>query len=437
MTLTLTFFIYKTRVFVYNDFTLSFWLHGINHEEARRPNGLHLKKIVSLGFRDPGFIFYLEFPTRKHGVTIMDTPLKTTPLSSWHENSGARMAGFAGWNMPIQYKEGIIAETLYTRQAVTCFDICHMGEFLIKGSPEESGLERIITVPVNDIPPGSCRYGSMLNKEGGVMDDLIVYRKKNDEWMIVVNAGTRQKDAENFKKNLSNRSEFADLSEKTGKIDLQGPLSRDILKNLCPQACGLSYYNFMETELMGEKAIVSRTGYTGELGFEFYFPRKRILDLWQNILSDKRVKPAGLGSRDILRLEMGYSLYGQDIDEKITPLEGGLERYVDFKKDFIGKEALLLQKRAGIPRSRIFFRSLSRRSPRHLQKIYRANGPSGPIGEVTSGSFSPHIECGIGMGFVKGSALAQEQTILIGDENMKFEAVVCGKPFLKKTSLKI
>jgi len=335
--------------------------------------------------------------------------------------------------MPIQYAEGILAETLYTRQAAACFDICHMGEFLVKGTPEESGLEKIITVRLKDIPEGACRYGSILNPEGGVIDDLIVYRKKQDEWMIVVNAGTLEKDREHFKKFLTRDAEFCDLSEKLGKIDLQGPLAREILKTLAPETCGLSYYTFMETDLLGRKALVSRTGYTGELGYELFFSRPGIPELWETLLSDKRLKPAGLGSRDILRLEMGYSLYGQDIDETTTPLEAGLERYVDFHKDFIGKEALLAQKNSGIPRRRVFFKTLSRRSPRHLQKIYYNEKP---CGEVTSGSFSPHLGCGIGMGFTGPIDLAQGEVISVGEGTPRIEAVVTDKPFMKSTSLK-
>lgn len=359
--------------------------------------------------------------------------LKKTPLCGWHRVSGARMAEFAGWNMPIQYKEGIIAETLHTRLAVSCFDICHMGQLLIKGDAEKSGLERIITISVKDIPEGACRYGSILNSEGGVIDDLIVYRKKQDEWMIVVNASTVDKDKEHFKKLLDPKTVCIDMSDKMGKIDLQGPLAREILKKLAPEACSLSYYTFLETEILGRSALVSRTGYTGELGFELFFPRPAIAELWGALLEDKRVKAAGLGSRDILRLEMGYSLYGQDIDETITPLEAGLERYVDMRKNFFGKEALLQLQTSGLKRQRIFFKTLSRRSPRHLHHIYLEDKI---CGEVTSGSFSPHLNCGIGMGFAKDTNLPMGQVVTIGDDNVRMEAVITDKPFMKNTSIK-
>lgn len=341
------------------------------------------------------------------------------------------MAPFAGWNMPIQY-QGIIAETLHTRQACACFDICHMGEFLIRGNIKKSNLDKIISGRIENLNIGGCRYSSILNENGGVIDDLIVYRKNTDAWMIVVNASTIEKDKNHFLKHLSRDADFNDLSGVLGKIDLQGPLSRDILKTVAPKAAALGYYTFMETDISGEKNIVSRTGYTGELGFELYTSTGRIASLWKKLLADKRVKPAGLGSRDVLRLEMGYSLYGQDIDEKTTPLEAGLEKFIDFNKDFIGKEALLEQKKTALKRFRVFFQTSSRRSPRYHHKIYSGEKE---IGTVTSGTFSPHCEKGIGMGFVT-SGLNIKDRIFVGDATLKIEAVVCDKPFVRRTSLK-
>jgi len=359
------------------------------------------------------------------------TALKNTPLTAVHESLGAQMAPFAGWNMPIQY-EGIIKETLETRKAVCAFDICHMGEFLIKGDYKKSGLDRIVCVRLENLAVGSCRYGSMLNAEGGIIDDLIVYRKGPEDWMIVINAATIQKDKDHFLKNLAPGIFFKDLSSGLGKIDLQGPLSRTVLETLIPAAKDLNYYTFCETDIMGEKNIVSRTGYTGELGFEIYASGNRIQTVWKKLLENKLVKSAGLGARDILHLEMGYSLYGQDIDDAITPLEAGLEKFIDFEKDFIGKDALLKQKKQGLKRHRLFFKSLSRRSPRHLHKIYQNNSETGL---VTSGTFSPHLNIGIGMGFTS-CALKIGEKIFFGDEQLKIEAVVCEKPFVKKTSIK-
>lgn len=363
----------------------------------------------------------------------MDTAsaLKITPLFDSNVSLGAKMAPFAGWNMPIQY-EGIIAETLYTRKAVSCFDICHMGEFFIEGDPKKSNLDYIVSGPINNLAVNSCKYSSILDENGGVIDDLLIYRKDHEEWMIVVNAATIEKDKQHFQKYLSRNARFRDFSKDIGKIDLQGPLSRDVIATIAEQAQQLSYYTFTEAPILGEKNIISRTGYTGELGYEIYASIIKINQIWKTLLLDKRVKPAGLGSRDVLRLEMGYSLYGQDIDEGITPLEAGLEQFIDFSKDFIGKDALLNQKKRGLKRTRIFFKTLSRRTPRHNYKIYSKDKQ---IGVVTSGTFSPHLEAGIGMGFVQTS-MSIDEKILVGDDNLKIEAVICDKPFVKKTSLK-
>jgi len=358
--------------------------------------------------------------------------LKATPLFADHIALGAKMAPFAGWNMPIQY-EGIIAETLHTRKLAACFDICHMGEFLVKGDLKISGLDNLVTANLSDLAIGSCRYGSLLNDKGGVIDDLIVYRKKNDEWMIVVNAGTIEKDKKQFLSNLSKDSSFKDISNITGKIDIQGPLSREAILPFAPAAQKLGYYTFIEADVLGERCVVSRTGYTGELGFEIYASQETTMAVWKKLLQDKKVKPAGLGARDVLRLEMGYSLYGQDIDEDTTPLEAGLEKFIDPNKDFIGKGALLRQRSLDAKvRTRVFFVTTSRRSPRHDHNIYFEDKK---IGVVTSGSFSPHLEKGIGMGFVE-SPLAKDSKISVGDDGLKIEALICDKPFVKKTSLK-
>ncbi|MDD5538401.1 MAG: glycine cleavage system aminomethyltransferase GcvT [Candidatus Omnitrophica bacterium] len=367
-------------------------------------------------------------------MTVPETssPVQSTPLTADHISRGARMAPFAGWNMPIQY-DGIIAETLHTRSAVSCFDICHMGEFLLKGDPEACGLEHLVTARLQDMPSGSCRYGSILNEKGGVLDDLIVYRKGPADWMIVVNAATIEKDKKHFQAHLKPGTDFRDVSAQTGKIDLQGPLSRDIIKAIAPAATDIGYYTFIETEVLGRPALVSRTGYTGELGYELYVPAQEIPELWKKLLDDPRVKPAGLGARDVLRLEMGYSLYGQDINEETTPLDAGLEKFVDFKKDFIGKSALESKRKTGTTRQRVFLRTLSRRSPRHEHHIF-VDGQTKGI--VTSGTFSPHLNCGIGMGFLENIPAARALNISVGDDKVQIEAVITDKPFVKHTSLK-
>ncbi len=355
--------------------------------------------------------------------------LLSTPLFESHVALGAQMAPFAGWNMPIQY-EGIIAEAQHARRQACCFDTCHMGEFLLRGDLKRSGLDRIVCGRLDNLPLNACRYSSILNDQGGVLDDLLIYRKGAEEWFIVVNAGTAARDREHFLRHLGRDAEFKDLSAALGKIDIQGPQAKEALRRLSADPGRLRYYTFTETSMLGEKIILSRTGYTGELGFEVYASHDKIREIWDALLKNKRIRPAGLGSRDILRLEMGYSLYGQDMDETITPLEAGLEAFVDFNKDFIGKEALLAQKK-DTRRSRVFIKSLSRRAPRHLHKIYAGGREAGV---VTSGTFSPHLSCGIGMGFAHGLKTGEE--IAVGDEKTRIDAVIAERPFLKETSLK-
>lgn len=359
------------------------------------------------------------------------TPLKTTPLFFEHQRLGAKLAPFGGWNMPIQY-EGIIAEALHTRSAVSCFDICHMGEFLISGDAQACGLDRLVSAKITSMPQGSCRYSSLLDLKGGVIDDLLIYRLGQREWMIVVNAATIEKDKTHFLQYLDSTAHLLDISGQTAKIDLQGPASRDVIKKISPQSADLPYYTFAPEPSLGTSGLISRTGYTGELGFEIYCSNETVAGIWETLLKNKTVKPAGLGARDILRLEMGYSLYGQDIDETITPLEAGLEKFIDYSKDFLGKDALLRQKKDRLKKNRVFFETLNRRSPRHGHKIFINNSSAG---EVTSGTFSPHLNRGIGMGLTQAPLVIGEK-ILIGDDQTKIEAVVCDKPFVKNTSLK-
>jgi aminomethyltransferase len=358
--------------------------------------------------------------------------LKTTPLSSHHRALGALMAPFGGWDMPIQY-EGIIAEHRACREQAALFDICHMGEFIFSGDIVGSGLEDVFTFSVATIPLGRSRYGFLLNEAGGIIDDLIVFRLAADKAMIVVNAATADNDFDVIKSRLKD-GVLENVTAATGKLDLQGPLSRDVMARFFdPAVCGLPYFKFTTTKILGYEAIVSRTGYTGELGYEIFIPAEKIPELWELILSDDRVKPAGLGSRDLLRLEVGYSLYGNDLSEQITPLEAGLEAFVNFDKNFIGKDALLKQKASGLSRIKVPFRLSSRRSPRHDYSI-ASNGET--VGVVTSGAFSPMLGCGVGIGFVPPRLAAQGTPLTIVHEKVSMEAEVCELPFYKGGSLR-
>ena len=359
--------------------------------------------------------------------------LKNTPLLARHQSLKALLAPFGGWNMPIQY-EGIIAEHRWCREKASLFDICHMGEFLFKGDFAASGLEDVFTFSVKAIPVGRSRYGFLLNESGGIIDDLIVFRLAEDEAMIVVNAATIANDFAVIRSRLKPGGVFSDISAATGKLDLQGPLSREVLV----EAFGgeiekIPYFKFIRMNILGTDAIVSRTGYTGELGFEIYGENDMIVECWRRLLADERVKPAGLGARDVLRLEMGYSLYGSDIDETTNPLEAGLGQFVDFGKDFIGRAALVRLREKGPARIKVAFRVNSRRSPRHHYRIIH-NGLD--VGHVTSGVFSPALGCGIGLGYVEPESAAPGTVLTISHDTTTMEAVVTELPFYKGGSLR-
>ncbi len=358
--------------------------------------------------------------------------LQLTPLAEVHRGMKALMAPFGGWEMPIQY-EGIIAEHRACREGAALFDICHMGEFIFQGDIVADGLEDVFTFSVASIPIGRSRYGFLLNKNGGIIDDLIVFRLAQERVMIVVNAATAPKDFAVIKERLTGGT-LSDITAATGKLDLQGPLSREVMNRFfAPAVAELPYFKFITTQVLGCEAIVSRTGYTGELGYEIFLPSDKVVELWELLLSDSRVKPAGLGARDLLRLEVGYSLYGNDLSEETTPLEAGLEAFVNFGKEFIGKEALLRQKESGPSRVKVSFRVGSRRSPRHDYDI-NSNGENAGI--VTSGAFSPMLGCGIGLGFVRPELAAVGTPLTISHDKVSMEATVCNLPFYTGGSLR-
>lgn len=355
-----------------------------------------------------------------------------TPINSRHRELKALMAPFGGWDMPIQY-EGIIAEHAWCRQKAALFDICHMGEFIFEGDFEAGGLEDVFTFSVKTIPVGRSRYGFLLNEQGGIIDDLIVFRLAENKVMIVVNAATAPNDFAVIIQRLKGGS-FTNITEQTGKLDLQGPLAREVMvAALGEQVATIPYFKFITMDILGVEAIVSRTGYTGELGYEIFIPAEKVCQLWDLLLLDERVKPAGLGARDVLRLEVGYSLYGSDIDEVTTPLEAGLGAFVNFDKNFVGKDALLKQKESGVTKQKIAFNVSSRRSPRHHYEIFSGDKQ---IGSVTSGVFSPMLGCGIGIGFASSGEYPSGTPLTISHERVSMEAIVCEVPFYVSGSLR-
>jgi len=356
--------------------------------------------------------------------------IKKTPLYDYHIKLNAVMVEFAGFFMPVHYGS-ILEETKHTRQKISIFDIFHMGEFYIKENPEKSSLDYAITVPVVKMKNGKCKYGFLLNENGTIIDDLIVYRISNDEWMIVVNASNEKIDEETLKKRLSNSAYFENRSNKIMKIDVQGPLSREIIKKIAGEKINnLKYYTFDKFDFMGDRYIISRTGYTGELGYEIYIDAEKTEELWKKLLSFNDVKPAGLGARDILRLEMGYPLYGDELTSETTPLDAGFQKFLDFEKDFAGKKALLNHKQKYLLCG---FIVNGRKTIRHNGKVFINEKE---IGYVTSGVFSPHLNCAIGMAYVLKEFALENTEIFLGKEKPEISGKIIKPPFLKNTSLK-
>ncbi len=364
---------------------------------------------------------------------MADLPLYRTPLYDRHVSLGGKMVPFAGWEMALQYPEGILKEHEANRKGCSIFDCSHMGEFLIEGDAVTSGLDRIVTQGIVDQPVGTCRYGMALNDKGGTIDDLIVYRLASEKWMVVVNASNIDKDAAHFRKHLASQAKFIDISFQTAKLDVQGPLSRDVLKAFVPGIEKLDHYTFDVFHVLGEDVIVSRTGYTGELGYEIYFPWDKAAVLWNAVLADQRVRPTGLGVRDVLRIEVCYPLYGHELSEDITPLEAGLKRFVDMNKEFIGKAALVAAQHAASRRI-VHFISASRRAPRQGHQILLKDGSL--VGEVVSGTFSPALGFGVGIGFIKKEFTGVSKDIIFGDEKLRLDAQAATRPFYKTGSLK-
>ena len=345
-----------------------------------------------------------------------------TPLFEKHEALGAKIVDFAGFAMPVQY-EGIIAEHKHTRESACIFDISHMGEFKIKGPKALAGLSKVMTQDLEALAPGRCRYGYMLNPEGGIIDDLIVYCLADDEYMLVVNAARRERDFQWLKEHVDHDTFFEDISEYTAKIDLQGPESLDVLTDVLGGSWSfLKYFAFKMTEFEGDPLIVSRTGYTGELGFELYLRRERATWLWDALLEHPRVKPAGLGARDTLRLEVGLPLYGQDLDEEHTPAESGGEFFLKSKADYVGKD------KAGEVRERLIPLELTgRRSARHNDSVM-VDGRT--VGRVTSGSFGPSLGHAVALAYVDEKDATGERFIIKSGKN-ELEARRTELPFYK------
>jgi aminomethyltransferase len=362
--------------------------------------------------------------------------LKTTPLHDVHEEMGARMMGFGGFDMPVQYSS-IIEEHMAVREQAGLFDVSHMGELRVEGPEALSLIQRLITNDASRLDDGQALYTVMCTPEGGIIDDLIVYRRAADRYMLVLNAANVERDVE-WIRDHNEAAELTDVSDNTALLALQGPRSLEIAQPFLDRDLdALTFYRFWEADdgafMNCDTALISRTGYTGEIGLELYVPADDAARVWSTLLdagADAGLMPAGLGARDTLRLEAGLCLHGNDISEQTNPYEAGLGWLVKLEKgDFVGREALQQIQAEGPERKLVGFVAAERGIPRHDHVIESPDGD--PIGVVTSGTQSPILETGIGLGYVPNEPAYTEpgQTLRIASRRRSFEATVTSPPF--------
>ena len=331
------------------------------------------------------------------------TNLKATPLLGLHKELGAKLVPFVGWNMPIQFA-GVLSEHICVRERVGLFDVSHMGEIEVKGKDAKKFLQFLLSNNVEKMFDGSILYSLMCYETGGVVDDLLAYRFSENHYFLCVNASNSDKDydwiarhASSFNVNIKN------TSSETSQLALQGPDAKNVLQSLCDISLDdLSYYNFRKGMVNNVESLISRTGYTGEDGFELYLSPEKVSEVFRSLMEQGRsygIQPIGLGARDTLRIEMGYPLYGNEIDNNPTPLDAGLGWVIKFDKgEFLGRGSLLKQKEQGSPRRKLVgVKLLTRGVPRAHYQVLK-NGES--VGEVTSGTFSPTLNTGVGLCYV-------------------------------------
>ncbi len=359
--------------------------------------------------------------------------MKKTPFNGIHHDLKAKMVEYAGFEMPVQYL-GIVTEHRRVRESVGVFDVSHMGEFYVRGKDAEAFIQRNTLNDVTKLIPGRAQYTALVNEDGGILDDLIVY-KLDGSFMIVANAANIEKDFRAFSTRLSGEVKLEDASDATALLSVQGPMSKTVMQKLTDSALdSIPYYHFTNGKVAGTDAIISRTGYTGEFGFEIFFEAKdeAPAKMWHAIFDagkESGILPIGLGARDTLRLEMGYCLYGNDIDETTNPIEAGLGWITKVDKgDFVGRESILKAKQS-ITRRLVGFKMDEASIPRHGYEIHSGNGK---IGKVTSGTFSPSMEVGVGMGYVETPYAAENTEIFIEIRGKKLRAHVVKLPFVAK-----
>lgn len=360
--------------------------------------------------------------------------MKILTLNDRHIALGGKMVPFAGYSMPVQYS-GVNDEHDTVRNGVGIFDVSHMGEFWVKGPKALDLIQSICSNDASKLFDGKAQYACLPNETGGIVDDLIIYRFNAEQYMIVVNASNIEKDWNWFTKHNTMGAVLENFSDSTSLFAIQGPKAAEALQSLTDvDLKSMEYYTFKTGKLAGiDNVIISATGYTGAGGFEVYVPNSGAVKVWDAILEAGKplgIKPIGLGARDTLRLEMGFCLYGNDINDTTSPLEAGLGWVTKFTKPFVNSENLLKQKEAGVTRKLVGFEMLERAIPRHDYEICDAAGKV--IGIVTSGTMSPSLKIGIGMGYVPTALSTPDSEIYIKIREKLNKAKVVKIPFLKK-----
>ena len=355
-----------------------------------------------------------------------------TPLYEVHARSGARIVEFAGWDMPVQYT-GILDEHEAVRTRAGLFDVSHMGEVVFRGPRALPALQRLFTNDLAKCADGQAMYGCLCRESGGIVDDVVVYRRAADDLLVCVNAANRQKDFEW----LSGHADGADVkneSDEWGQLALQWPAAAGVVQKLTSvRLSSVGTYRFTNGDVAGIPCIIARTGYTGEDGFELFCPPAQAARLWDALVEAGKaegVVPAGLGARDSLRLEMAYRLYGSDMDDESTPLEAGLGWVVKLDKgEFVGREAMRRQKEAGVPRKLVGFTLTDPGIPRHGYRVLRDGQP---VGVVTSGTKSPSLQIPVGLAYVPAALAAEGSTFAVEIRGRAAAARVVKTPFYNR-----
>ncbi len=365
---------------------------------------------------------------------MLTLDMKNTALTNKHISLGAKMVPFAGYNMPVSYS-GLNDEHLTVRNAVGVFDVSHMGEFKIKGPKALDLLQRVTSNDVSKLTDGKVQYSCLPNDKGGIVDDLLVYRVMENEYYLVVNASNIEKDWNWISKHNTQGVEMIDVSEKTSLLAVQGPKAINTLQKLTDvDLSKMEYYTFTVGKLAGiDHIVISNTGYTGAGGFELYVPNEKVEEVWNKVFEAGKefgIKPVGLGARDTLRLEMGFCLYGNDIDDTTSPIEAGLGWITKFTKDFTNRAQIEGHKTNGVAKKLVGFEMIDRGIPRHDYQIADAKG--NVIGKVTSGTQSPSLNKAIGMGYVKTEFAKPDTEIFILIRDKAIKAKVAKIPFLPK-----